>query len=292
MTFFRAPKIDHPSARIAPPQSRLRSGPRLLLVISAIACLTAASASASAAAAVPLQAESSAASPSGAEVPVGDLPGWKQVLREDFTGATSIFPGGYGTWWSSYNGFSDTSHKGWYDQSIISVHDGVLDLNLHTQNGVPLGAAPIPLVNGQWGGQVYGRFSVRMKIDQPLPGYGAGFLLWPDSGNWNDGEVDFPESDLGENAKGYVHCLGNASVNCTWVDSGARYTDWHTYTIDWTPWAINLLIDGNIIASNTDSVPSSPMHWVMQMATHGVTPDPSLDGHVLIDWATIYAYLP
>lgn len=289
---IRVPKIDRVGPGIMPTQSRLRTRPLLVAVISAIACLAAASAPAATAEAAPVQAASASASPSGAEVPVGDLPGWKQVLREDFNGPASTFPGGYGTWWTGYTGFADTSHKGWYDQSILSVHDGYLDMNLHTQNGVPLGAAPIPMVNGQWGGQVYGRFSVRMKTDRALPGYGAGFILWPDSGNWNDGEIDFPESDLGENAKGYVHCLGNAAVNCTWADSGAQYTDWHTYTIDWTPWAINLLVDGNVISSNTNSVPSKPMHWVMQMATHGITPDPSLNGHVLIDWAAIYAYAP
>lgn len=226
-------------------------------------------------------------------MPVGDLPGWKQTFSDDFTAplASGAFPGPYASKWVSYNNFYDTSHAGWYDQSIISAHDGNLDINLHTANGKALGAAPVPLVNGQWGGQVYGRFSVRMKSDS-LSGYGAGFLLWNDSGNWNDGEIDFPESDLSETVKGYNHCVGNASVNCLAFDTGVLYTSWHTYTIDWTPASVKYEIDGVVVATDTANVPSKSLHWVMQVATRGSTPDPSLNGHLLIDWATIYSYAP
>lgn len=228
-----------------------------------------------------------------AAMPVGNLPEWTQTFSDDFTTdvAAGGFPGPYAAKWTSYDGFPDTSHAGWYDQSIISAHDGYLDVNLHTRNGKALGAAPVPLVNGKWGGQLHGRFSVRMKSDS-LPGFGTGFLLWNDSGDWNDGEVDFPESDLSGTAKGYVHCVGNPSVNCLVFNSTFTYTDWHTYTIEWKPGVLNFLIDDTLVASNTNAVPTKSMHWVMQMATRGAAPDPMLNGHVLLDWATIYSYTP
>ncbi|MBC7517999.1 MAG: glycoside hydrolase family 16 protein [Microbacteriaceae bacterium] len=230
-------------------------------------------------------------------MPVGDLPGWKQVFSDDFTTpvAAGGFPGPYAAKWLSYSGFPDTSHKGWYDQKIISAHDGVLDLFLHTENGVALGAAPLPLVNGapygSQNGQSYGRFSVRMKSDA-LPGYGLGFLLWPDSEVWNDGEIDFPEGGLDDVPHAFNHCLGNPSLNCYLASGSTSYTDWHTYTINWTPTKISFLIDGAEIGATTDNIPSKSLHWVMQVATTGVTPDPALSGHLLIDWATVYRMVP
>jgi hypothetical protein len=226
---------------------------------------------------------------SGAAMPTGNLSGWKLALSEDFTTpvARGSFPGPYDDEWMSYDGFPDTSQVGWYDDDIISVQDGNLDLYLHTENGTPLGAAPIPLVDGNWGGQSYGRFSVRMKAD-PIHGFGTGFLLWTDSGDWNDGEIDFPESELTDVAKGYNHCPGNPSVNCLVVNTSARYSDWHTYTIEWRPNDLKYLVDGVVVGSTSRNVPSEPLHWVMQAATTGERPDPSASGHLLIDWVTIH----
>lgn len=234
-----------------------------------------------------------AAAPSGVAMPVGNLPGWKQTFSDDFTAPLTQgeFPGSYSSKWMSYNGFPDTSHVGDYDQSIISVQRGTLDLFLHTVNGRPKGAAPIPLVNGGWGGQTFGRFSVRMRVDN-LPGYGAGFLLWPDSNDWNDGEIDFPEGGFDSVVHGYNHCPGNPSVNCYVADSSATFTDWHTYTIDWLPTELSYEIDDKVIGSTTTNIPTVPMHWVMQAATTGVQPASGTAGHVLIDWATIYSYAP
>lgn len=231
--------------------------------------------------------------PSTVSMPVGDLPGWKQVFTEDFTTplAQGSFPGVYKPQWLSYNGFTDTSGVGHYDQSIISAHDGNLDINLQVKDGKALGAAPVPLVNGKWGGQTYGKFSVRMKSDA-IQGFGTGFLLWNDSGDWNDGEVDFPESGLTDVVKGYNHCPGNPAKNCLVVNTAARYTTWHTYSIEWTPAKLTFLIDDVVVGSSTTDIPSKPLHWVMQVATGGTQPAADANGHLLIDWATVYTYVP
>ena len=144
--------------------------------------------------------------------------------------------------------------------------------NLHSENGRAQGAAPVPLVNGAWGGQVYGRYTVRFKSDA-LPGYGTGWLLWPDSNNWNDGEIDFPESGLNSTIKGYNHTVGNPAHNDLVFDTGVTYLGWHTATIEWTPSKITYLLDGNVVSSSTTSVPSKALHWVLQTATTGTQPD-------------------
>jgi hypothetical protein len=227
--------------------------------------------------------------PSNDPMPVGDLPGWHQVFTDNFSTplAEGQFPGSYASKWTSYNGFTDSSGFGDFNQKIISVHDGSLDLDLHSQNGRAQGAAPVPLVNGKWGGQVYGRYTVRFKADA-LAGYGTGWLLWSDANNWNDGEIDFPESALNSTIKGYNHTVGNPAHNDLVFDTGVSYLDWHTATIEWTPSAVSYLLDGKLIQSTTTSVPTNPLHWVLQTATTGQQPAAGTAGHMLIDWVSIY----
>ncbi|MET3804364.1 hypothetical protein ABIB25_001359 [Nakamurella sp. UYEF19] len=230
-----------------------------------------------------------AAYPSGVPMPVGNLPGWKQVFSDDFTTPVVLggFPGPYKSKWLSYNGFADTSGNGRYNQKIISMHNGQMDLYLHSEKGVPQGAAPVPLVGGRWGGQKYGRFTVRYRADW-TPGYGAGWLLWPDSGHWNDGEIDFPEGGLSQTQEAFNHCVGHARDNCLVVNTGVTFVDWHTATIEWSPRGVFYILDGKTVASDTRNIPVKALHWVLQTGTSGNKPAASTTGHVLIDWVSIY----
>ena len=231
--------------------------------------------------------------PSGQAMPVGDLPGWRQIFSDDFTTplAQGSFPGSYAGKWQSYNGFKDSSGRGMYNQNIISVHDGAMDMNLKTVNGVPQGAAPSPITTGGWKGQTYGRYTMRFRSDW-LPGFGAGWLLWPDSGTWDDGEIDFPEGGLGGTMGAFNHCVGNASNNCTAVNTGVTFIDWHTTTIEWSPAGVVFILDGKVVGTDTRSIPAKALHWVLQTGTSGALPAAGLNGHVLIDWVSVYAYVP
>ncbi|GAA2018812.1 glycoside hydrolase family 16 protein [Nakamurella flavida] len=234
------------------------------------------------------------ATASGEEMPKGDLPGFAQIFSEDFgtDQAAGEFPGRYGAKWRSYDGFPDTSQNGDYDQDIITVHEGVLDMNLGTgADGRPKSAAPIPLIDesGKVTGQTYGRYSVRFRADN-LPGYGMAGLLWPSSGVWADGEVDFPEGGLDSNIWAYTHCIGNPQVNCSYLDTGVGFSQWHTATIEWTPGKLVYILDGRVLQTVTKSVPTKAMQWVLQTGTHGEVPDAATSGHVLIDWVSVWKY--
>lgn len=238
-------------------------------------------------------ASTSAALPSGEAMPVGNLPGWRQTFTENFGTDVPMgqFPASYASKWDSYNGFRDSSGRGMYSRSFISTHGGVMDLYLHSVNGVPQGAGPVPLINsGRWGGQVYGRFSIRFTAD-PVSGYGAGWLLWPDSGDWNDGEIDFPEGGFANTVQAFNHNIGNAKVNSLVVDTATPWTGWHTATIDWKPSSISFILDGKVIGTDTRNIPTKPLHWVLQNGTSGPVSTTS-SGHVLIDWVAAYAYAP
>jgi hypothetical protein len=121
-------------------------------------------------------------------MPVGNLAGWKQDGTQDFSTPAALGKVGsiYGTYVNGYNGFKDTTGHGMYDpNSVLSVSNGTLDMYLHTVNGTPRVAAPVPF---GYTGQTYGRYAVRLKIS-PATGYKIAFLLWPSSDVWNQGEI-------------------------------------------------------------------------------------------------------
>lgn len=231
--------------------------------------------------------------PSGEAMPVGDLPGWKQVFTDDFTtpAAQGSFNSVYGSKWTTYHGFSDTWGNGWYDRNYISTKSGVLDYDLRTVNGKAISYAPSPIVTTPWKGQTYGRFTARFRADA-IAGYKTAWLLWPDSNNWQDGEIDFPEGGLTGTMYGFNHCVGNASVNCYWTNTNKTYTDWHTVTLEWTPTKLTYLVDGQVAGSTTTSVPTAPMHWMLQTETENTKPAATAAGHLQIDWVSVYTYQP
>lgn len=230
---------------------------------------------------------------SGEAMPVGDITHWKQEFTDDFATPVALggFPGPYAAKWTGYDGTPDSSGNGTFAQKIISVHDGSLDMYLHSENGRPLGAAPTPNITGQpWYGQVYGRYSVRFKSDS-LPFYGTGWVLWPDSNDWNEGEIDFPEGSLDNTIAGFVHCIGHGQDNCSWLFTSVRYaTGWHTATIDWRPGSVTFYLDNHAMITNTNSVPTTKLHWILQTATNSGAPKSTTAGHLLIDWAVAYGW--
>jgi beta-glucanase (GH16 family) len=234
-----------------------------------------------------------AVGPSGERMPVGDLPGWKQVFTDDFTTdvARGGFPGPYASKWTQYHGFYDTFKTGYYDKGAISTAGGAMDLFLRTENGKAIAAAPVPIVTKAWEGQTYGRFTVRFRSDS-MPGYKTAWLLWPDTNNWNEGEIDFPEGGLDSTMMGFNHCVGAPSKNCSWWDTKKKFSDgWHTATIEWAPNKLTFILDG-ISSTTTTSVPATPMHWVLQTETNGKLPPTTTAGHLQIDWVSVYTYAP
>jgi len=228
------------------------------------------------------------ASPSGVSAPRGDLPGWNQVYAEDFgtPNATGSFPSaGYERHWDVYqDGWKDTSHNGTYMPSkVLSVHGGVLDYDVRTENGQHLVAAP-------WltdtSGHTYGRYSVRFRADA-LPGYKTAWLLWPDSESWPaGGEIDFPEGNLGrtDTISAFSH-HASAAGGQEAFGTHATFAAWHTVTVEWVPGKVTFVLDGKVIGVSTTMVPSTAMHWVLQTETsYGTVPADSTSGHVYIDW--------
>ncbi|WP_240721457.1 glycoside hydrolase family 16 protein [Pseudarthrobacter sp. NamE5] len=244
-------------------------------------------------------------------MPLGDLPGWRQVFAEDFTdGDVGIgeFPGPiYGQRWSANykDGTPDTAAQkqpkgqrtsGYYPSKVLSVHDGVLDMYLHSENGVSMGAAPSPRLNGAtqspYNSQLYGRYSVRFKADS-LPGYKVAWLLWPVSKQWpQDGEIDYPEGDLSKVIYAALHGVGpdGHKFDLFRPDPSVPFTDWHVATTEWSPGRIEFFLDGKSIGVATSMVPDKPMRYLLQTESCLTgCPAPETEGHVYVDWVAMWA---
>jgi beta-glucanase (GH16 family) len=224
---------------------------------------------------------------------MGNIPGWTQVFADNFAGENvplGQFPAAVSNKWSAYaDGSHDTTGNGTYEPSqVVSIQNGVMNLYLHTQNGVHMVAAPMPVINRS---MTYGRYEVRFKADQ-IPGYKTAWLLWPDSNNWSEGEIDFPEGNLNSTISAYMHYKGNPQSHDAYSTS-AYYNTWHTAVLQWTPSAVTFTLDGQVIgeSTNTSVIPSTPMHWVLQTETQlwGGPPSDSAAGNVEIAWVTAYA---
>ncbi|WFR66464.1 glycoside hydrolase family 16 protein [Curtobacterium flaccumfaciens] len=74
---------------------------------------------------------------------------------------------------------------------------------------------------------------------------------------------------------------------CIQHDTGVSLEDWHTYTIEWTPARMSFLVDGTVVGSTTENIPTSRMHLVVQAGSNDGRPPRSAAGSLLVDWMTI-----
>jgi len=239
------------------------------------------------------------ASPSGQDMPVGDLPGWRQIFTDDFTGSVPVgsFPAAVSTKWTAYpDGWHDTSGNGTYSPSTVaSIANGLLNMYIHTANGVHMVCAPEPILPGNTLNQLYGRYVARFRSDA-LHAYKTAWLLWPASEVWpRDGEIDFPEGDLDSTIGAFMHHQGGTSGgDQDAYSTTTTYTSWHTAVIEWKPDSVTFLLDGVQIGKSTSRIPNTPMRWVLQTETtlSGQVPSNTTAGNVQLDWVAIYAYCP
>jgi hypothetical protein len=235
--------------------------------------------------------------PSGQAMPSGDIPGWHQIFAQDFNTNVTVgnFPGTvYGSQFTVYpDGTKDTAGQlgamsRYYPSKVVSVSNGLLNLYLHTENGTPMAATIQPSIPGN---HLYGKYTIRFRSDA-LQGFKVAWLLWPDSQNWpHDGEIDFPESSLNDTISAFVHHQnGTSGSDQDAYSSTATYTSWHTASIEWSPNKVNLILDDQSIATSTNRIPSTPMHWVIQTeACLPTCPAATTAGNLQIAWMVAYA---
>src|SRR5437899_11090922 len=96
------------------------------------------------------------------------------------------------------DGLKDTAAKvegapsRYYPARVLSVQGGVLNENLHSENGIPMVAGIGPRISAQ----LYGRYSIRFRADSAA-GSKLSWLLSPQGGvGPRDGDIGCPDIDL------------------------------------------------------------------------------------------------
>jgi beta-glucanase (GH16 family) len=229
------------------------------------------------------------ASPSGVPMPVGDLPGWKQVFADDFSGRSIDR-----NHWGPYTGQPGGDPGGWWDPSHIQVHDGILELQsfrdpAFDDRWVSGGLSSAPALR-----QTYGKYLVRYRMD---PGFGVAgiLLLWPSDNNWPP-EVDFAEDGGGDRSHTTATLHYGSTDEQIQRETTGDFTRWHTIGVEWTPERLDFTLDGSVWTSITSHVPDKAMEMDLQTQAgtcgqvHTPCPDASTPDHVTmqIDWVVAY----
>lgn len=244
-----------------------------------------------------------------ATIPVSAQAGtWTQQFTESFNTNASLgnFGSVYSTKFDNYDGYTDTSGHGTYSNAnTLSVHDGVLDIWLHSsqvsgvwKHWVSAALPKWPCASGTPGRWVdsngngvchsitYGAVGIVFSVDDatPLTRYKTAWLTWPDSNSWpGDGEIDLMEScsDLTGNmcvathpAQSDPNAVAITNTNVKYTDNYVGHPTWGSYHEIWMQWypdRVVYTLDGNVVATHYGEpgypVPSNPMHFVLQNET-------------------------
>ncbi|MEV8480349.1 glycoside hydrolase family 16 protein [Streptomyces sp. NPDC051173] len=235
-------------------------------------------------------------------------PGWHLRFADDFD--TAVPPGSFtgcnhhpdtprayctglsgamrATWWAYPKGWPDTATQrgypvgGFYDPATtLSVSGGQLHIRLW--RGPTSGVHSATVVPKALMGQRYGRYEERWRVSKAAVGYKSAHLLWPVN---NDGcsEIDFPELEWDTTVAAFAH--PSTCAQQVHVDTGARWTSWHTTVIEWRPGDLRFYLDGTQAAHTTKGVPAIPMTWDIQneSALNGENAAPNSSAQMDIDY--------
>jgi hypothetical protein len=237
----------------------------------------------------------SSSTPSGARMPIGNLPGWRQVFRDDFNGSHLA------SRWFTYSGEPGGGAGGWWSPSHAVVADGMLKLKTYRDPAACTNAAICPSFNDEVSGvvqsrfaQTYGKYLIRVRTT-PVPNVEFVALLWPDTPVWPP-ETDFAE----EGGESHMRTIG---ATLHWApndqnaqnDVRANESRWHTLGVQWSPGKVVYTIDGRAWGSQvTPAVSSIPMRVAVQAQTdcQGQSCPAAWRDHepdVDIDWVVAYA---
>lgn len=209
--------------------------------------------------------------------------------------------------WAVYpDGWNDGFFGTYYPSRVLSIRDGKMIVKLHSKqirgkwlHLISTQVPKIPNQPGPEGGQTYGRYAIRFKIDPVCTGYKIAWLLWPDSEVWpRDGEIDFPEVDDFTNYSriyGAVHYALNGKDYAQLAHSRTKPADgkWHTAITEWTEDYVEFFLDdkrvGKII--NKNIIPRTPMTWRIQsqgMVYRATEPINNVAAIIQIDWVKVW----
>ncbi len=227
-----------------------------------------------------------------APMPVGNLPGWRQVFTDNFNGNRLNQ-----SKWRLYWGRPGGDAAGWFDPRHVTVSHGLLVISAYRDRRDGGRWATGGLSSSPGLTQTYGKYLVRFRMD---PGIGVGHaaLLMPANNSWPP-EVDFSE-DNGSGRTGTLVTLhfGRNDTHWSTTLNGVNLTKWNTLGVQWTPGKLQFTINGRIWYTMAGSVvPNIPMVLDLQTqtwpctGTWGRCPTARTPKKVnmYVDWVAAYA---
>lgn len=261
----------------------------------------------------PQSSGTSSLEPSGQTIPADNVPGWKLLFADDFSGTVPLgafsncsstqtpqqarctglqsYGNYYNNWWAYPTGWPDTAKSRadgntgapyggvYHPEDTVSVSNGAMHIHMYRpttggDNHVAT-VVPIPCMNHQ-----YGRYTERLKVTRYAPGFKSAHLFY--EGGF---EIDYPENDYGTTMSAYTH-PGEANFS-----TAAKWTDWHTTVIEWTPGQIKFYMDGSLVGTTTTQVSNIAMDWILQneSSIRGPYAANGASSQLDIDWVACYA---
>jgi beta-glucanase (GH16 family) len=219
------------------------------------------------------------------------IPGWRLVWNEEFSG-TAL----------------NTSR--WFRENIAWPYNNELQYYLPQQATVAGGRLDIKAEQRFFGGrnyvsarintrpsftQQYGRFEARMRVPAGQ-GYWPAFWLLPETDQWPP-EIDIMETVGSLPSTVYMtHHWGTVSNvmsnGITWA--GPDFTaGYHRFAVEWSPSRVDWIVDGVVRFSTTGNFPHEPMYIILNMAVGGNLPgNPNASTpfprSTLVDWVRVY----
>lgn len=251
--------------------------------------------------------------PSGQAIP-GSVSGWKQVFADNFSGTVpkgafsdcnhntdtpQAYCGGlknygsyYNNWWAYPNNWDDTAKSGadgntgapfggtYHPEDVVSVSSGEMHINMYrpSSGGDNHVATVVPR---KCMDQEYGRYVERFKVAKAVIGFKSAHLFY-DNGH----EMDYPESDdYTQTINAFTH---PSEEN---FSTSAKWTDWHTTAIEWTPGSVKYYMDGKLIGTAKKNIPNFKMTWALQneSSISGPYAKAGASAQLDIDWVTCYS---
>jgi hypothetical protein len=239
-----------------------------------------------------------ATTPSGVNMPTGNVTRngktWVPVFNEDFDTTAAL-----GQFRNTYVNRFHLNNEGeggkYFGDQTVTAQNSLMDVYFHHINGADAGFAGRFLnPNGEWAFKG-GRFDIRYRVTGSPEGYGAAFMLWPQSEIWGEGEIDYPEGELTSSQGLNQHALGsNPGSKTLMAGNVANWSDWHTASIEWVPGvSMRYYMDDKLVGTeiNPSNVPTTEHAWIIQAAANNESVDGAPDsssGHLQIDWAVAY----
>ena len=179
------------------------------------------------------------------------------------------------TRWYTRDGFAGTGGDGTYSAACVSIANGVLQMEPNADS--------IPGIESQLRGQTYGKWDVWAYWDA-AQGYLPRFYLYPDDGNYNEGDIEFIRftDTSGGSFQFLTHNVGgNPSIAQVQASIPENIkSGFVKFTIEWLPNSLTLLVNDTQVLQTNDpnGIPSYPCHLIIQQDVgvtnghNGVTP--------------------